>query len=93
MGGSRTAHMYKGELMLITSSLLELKEGEFEQAKRYLAELPCVEVRGVSDDKNRILLIIETEDGQVLEKISEEVRKHPSVISLLHTGFYFDEDE
>ncbi|MDR0454434.1 MAG: chaperone NapD [Deferribacteraceae bacterium] len=79
--------------MLITSSVIEVNDGGFAETERYLAGLPNVEVRGISEDKRRILLIIETEDGEVLEKISAEIGKCPGVFSLLHHSFHFDEDE
>ena len=79
--------------MLITSSVIELKQGGFSQIKSYLGELPGVEVRGVSKDMSRVLLIIETTDTDTLEKISEKINKHPSVLSFLHHSFHFDESE
>ncbi len=79
--------------MLITSSVIELKEGGFPQVECRLADIPGVELRGVSKDLRRLLLIIETEDSEALEKISDDLRKHPAVFSLLHHSFYFDEGE
>ena len=79
--------------MLITSGVVELKRGEVVQAKEHLTGIPGVEARGVSDDMSRILLIIEAKDSDELEKISERIKDHPAVVSLMHHSFYFDEGE
>ena len=79
--------------MLITSSVIELIDKDFTAVGKYLADFSGVEVRGISKDMSRMLLIIETEDSEILEKISEEIRKHHAIISLVHHSFYFDEGE
>jgi len=78
--------------MLITGSVVELKQNGFSQVESYIADIPGVEIRGVSKDMSRVLLIIETEDSGTLEKLSEELNKHPAILSLLHHSFYFDDE-
>ena len=79
--------------MLITSSVVELKEDCFLQAESYLKGISGVEIRGVSKDMSKVLLIIETEDSDALEKICNEINEHPAVVTVLHHSFHFDDDE
>ena len=79
--------------MLITASVIELNENGLPEMKKYMANMPGVELRGVSEDKRKLLILIESEDSDGLEKISDELKKHPAVFSVLYHSFHFDEQE
>jgi len=76
--------------MLITSSVIELKKGSFTQVESYINDISGVEIRGVSKNLSRALLIIETEDSEALERISEKLSEHPAIVTVLHHSFNFD---
>ena len=79
--------------MLITSAVIELNENGLPEIEKYLADMPGVELRGISEDKRKLLILIESEDSDGLEKISDELKKHPAVCSVLYHSFHFDAQE
>jgi len=78
--------------MIYSGSIIFVDPAEIEKAKEILAEFPEIDVHAASEDKQQIVVSIETESDASLEELTAKIKSYGPVLDVGHHIMHFEEE-
>jgi len=78
--------------MIFTGSLVTFKGKSAEEIANFLKQFPQIEIFGVAEEKNGIIVVIEAHTQDEIEELCNRLLQNENIIDIAHHYLNFEEE-